>query len=52
MVLPEISSCLAGACKMSFKRFLFAWFLGNLIKSRSYPTFINDDVLLFSFELI
>lgn len=29
-MLPEISSCLAGACKMSFRRFLFAWFLGTI----------------------
>ena len=29
-MLPEISSCLAGACDMSLKRFLFAWFLGTI----------------------
>ena len=29
-MLPEISSCLAGTCNMSFKRFLFAWFLGTI----------------------
>lgn len=29
-MLPEISSCLAGACEMSFKRFLFAWCLGTI----------------------
>lgn len=29
-MLPEISSCLAGTCKMSLKRFLFAWSLGTI----------------------
>ncbi len=29
-MLPEISSCLAGTCKMSLKRFLLAWFLGTV----------------------
>ncbi len=29
-MLPEISSCLAGTCKMSFKRFFFAWSLGTI----------------------
>jgi membrane protein DedA with SNARE-associated domain len=29
-MLPEISSCLAGACNMSFKRFLVAWFFGTI----------------------
>ena len=29
-MLPEISSCLAGACDMSLKRFLFAWGLGTI----------------------
>lgn len=29
-MLPEISSCLAGTCNMSLKRFLFAWSLGTL----------------------
>lgn len=29
-MLPEISSCLAGACNMSFKRFLLAWFFGTI----------------------
>lgn len=29
-MLPEISSCLAGTCNMSFKRFLLAWFLGTI----------------------
>lgn len=29
-MLPEISSCLAGACNMSLKRFLFAWSLGTI----------------------
>lgn len=29
-MLPEISSCLAGTCNMSIKRFLFAWFLGTI----------------------
>lgn len=29
-MLPEISSCLAGACEMSFKRFLTAWIIGTI----------------------
>ena len=29
-LLPEISSCLAGTCKMSFKRFLLAWLIGTI----------------------
>lgn len=29
-MLPEISSCLAGTCNMSLKRFLFAWSLGTI----------------------
>lgn len=29
-MLPEISSCLAGTCNMSLKRFLFAWSLGTV----------------------
>ena len=29
-MLPEISSCLAGTCNMSLRRFLFAWFLGTI----------------------
>ena len=29
-MLPEISSCLAGTCNMSIKRFLLAWFLGTI----------------------
>jgi len=29
-MLPEISSCLAGTCKMSLKRFIFAWSLGTI----------------------
>ncbi|MBP7770180.1 MAG: VTT domain-containing protein [Aliarcobacter sp.] len=29
-MLPEISSCLAGACNMSLRRFLLAWFLGTI----------------------
>lgn len=29
-MLPEISSCLAGTCNMSLKRFLLAWFLGTI----------------------
>ena len=29
-MLPEISSCLAGTCRMSLKRFLFAWSLGTI----------------------
>ncbi|MBU0925922.1 VTT domain-containing protein [bacterium] len=29
-MLSEISSCLAGACNMSFKRFLLAWFFGTI----------------------
>ena len=29
-MLPEISSCLAGTCNMSLKRFLTAWFLGTI----------------------
>lgn len=29
-MLPEISSCLAGTCKMSFKRFILAWSLGTI----------------------
>ena len=29
-MLPEISSCLAGTCNMSLKRFLTAWFIGTI----------------------
>lgn len=29
-MLPEISSCLAGTCRMSLKRFIFAWSLGTI----------------------
>ena len=29
-LLPEISSCLAGTCKMSIKRFILAWCLGTI----------------------
>lgn len=29
-MLPEISSCLAGTCNMSLRRFLFAWSLGTV----------------------
>lgn len=29
-MLPEISSCLAGTCQMSIKRFLLAWSLGTI----------------------
>lgn len=29
-MLPEISSCLAGTCNMSLKRFLLAWSLGTI----------------------
>ncbi|UTJ06338.1 TVP38/TMEM64 family protein [Arcobacter roscoffensis] len=29
-LLPEISSCLAGTCKMSFKKFFIAWSIGTI----------------------
>ena len=29
-MLPEISACLAGTCKMPFKRFLLFWALGTI----------------------
>lgn len=29
-MLPEISSCLAGTCNMSLKRFLLAWSIGTI----------------------
>jgi len=29
-ILPEVTACLAGICKMPFRRFIFSWLMGTI----------------------